>query len=167
MSGDWDRTRMADVAARAGVSRQTLYNEFGNKDGLAAALALREAGRLLELVDGAVVGATSPGEAIRVTVLAALVASADNPLIKTALTGTHSSELLPFLTTRGEPTIQLADQRLALGMHERFPAIPLSVLQEVADVVVRLTISHVVTPAGAPEHVAASIERLVTPLLEV
>src|SRR3954454_12835766 len=39
IAGDWGRTRMADVAARAGVSRQTLYNEFGTKDGLAVALS--------------------------------------------------------------------------------------------------------------------------------
>ena len=37
----WDRLRMADVAKAAGVSRQTLYYEFGSKDALAQALALR------------------------------------------------------------------------------------------------------------------------------
>ena len=41
----WSSARMADLAARAGVSRQTLYNEFGNRDQPAAALALREAER--------------------------------------------------------------------------------------------------------------------------
>ncbi len=29
VNGDWARTRMLDVARVAGVSRQTLYNEFG------------------------------------------------------------------------------------------------------------------------------------------
>ena len=35
LAGDWERVRMADVAAAAGVSRQTLYYEFGSKDALA------------------------------------------------------------------------------------------------------------------------------------
>ncbi|WP_181768899.1 TetR/AcrR family transcriptional regulator, partial [Streptomyces albidus (ex Kaewkla and Franco 2022)] len=41
----WTGVRMVDVAAAAGVSRQTLYNEFGTKEGLGAALVSR-------LVDG-------------------------------------------------------------------------------------------------------------------
>ena len=48
LAGDWQRARMVDVAAAAGVSRQTLYNEFGNKDSLAQALAEREAQRFIE-----------------------------------------------------------------------------------------------------------------------
>ncbi|WP_146058254.1 helix-turn-helix domain-containing protein, partial [Streptomyces sp. SM9] len=31
----WSAVRMGEVAASAGVSRQTLYNEFGSKEGLA------------------------------------------------------------------------------------------------------------------------------------
>src|SRR4051812_47333613 len=38
----WSAVRMVDVAAVAGVSRQTLYNEFGSKEGLARALVRRE-----------------------------------------------------------------------------------------------------------------------------
>ncbi|MEU8699592.1 helix-turn-helix domain-containing protein [Streptomyces sp. NPDC048680] len=39
----WPTVRMVDVAAAAGISRQTLYNEFGSKDGLARALVRRAA----------------------------------------------------------------------------------------------------------------------------
>ncbi|MGW6744570.1 TetR/AcrR family transcriptional regulator [Streptomyces sp. NPDC055025] len=38
----WSAVRMVDVASAAGLSRQTLYNEFGSKDGLARALVRRE-----------------------------------------------------------------------------------------------------------------------------
>ncbi|UYQ64294.1 TetR/AcrR family transcriptional regulator [Streptomyces peucetius] len=47
----WSAVRMVDVAAAAGVSRQTLYNEFGSKDGLARALVRREADRYLRGVE--------------------------------------------------------------------------------------------------------------------
>nr|MDT0665759.1 helix-turn-helix domain-containing protein [Micromonospora sp. DSM 115978] len=53
--GGWRDTRMADVAACAGVSRQTLYQHFGNRDALAEALLLREADRFLNDVERAVV----------------------------------------------------------------------------------------------------------------
>ncbi len=35
VAGDWERMPLAEIAARAEVSRQTLYKEFGSKDGLA------------------------------------------------------------------------------------------------------------------------------------
>ncbi|GGW74259.1 TetR/AcrR family transcriptional regulator [Streptomyces xantholiticus] len=47
----WSAVRMVDVAAAAGVSRQTLYNEFGSKDGLARALVRREADAYLRGVE--------------------------------------------------------------------------------------------------------------------
>lgn len=47
----WSAVRMVDVASSAGVSRQTLYNEFGSKDGLARALVRREADLYLHGVE--------------------------------------------------------------------------------------------------------------------
>ncbi|WP_418959038.1 TetR/AcrR family transcriptional regulator [Streptomyces tritici] len=47
----WSAVRMVDVAAAAGVSRQTLYNEFGSKEGLARALVRREADAYLHGVE--------------------------------------------------------------------------------------------------------------------
>ncbi|MER6994131.1 TetR/AcrR family transcriptional regulator [Streptomyces sp. NPDC000410] len=47
----WSAVRMVDVASAAGVSRQTLYNEFGSKDGLARALVRREVDAYLYGVD--------------------------------------------------------------------------------------------------------------------
>ena len=65
LAGDWAHVRMADVARAAGVSRQTLYYEFGSKEGLAEALALREAARWMEGADAAIVGHEgSPSEAV-------------------------------------------------------------------------------------------------------
>ncbi|TGZ00937.1 TetR family transcriptional regulator, partial [Streptomyces rhizosphaericola] len=49
----WHTVRMVDVAALAGVSRQTLYNEFGAKGGLATALLRQAADRYLTGVDRA------------------------------------------------------------------------------------------------------------------
>ena len=43
----WAKISMGEVAKRAGVSRQTLYNEFGGRREFAEAFVLREADRLL------------------------------------------------------------------------------------------------------------------------
>ncbi|MFD5318410.1 TetR/AcrR family transcriptional regulator [Streptomyces sp. NPDC127098] len=47
-SRPWRRVRMVEVAATAGVSRQTLYNEFGGKEGLGAALTAHRTALLLD-----------------------------------------------------------------------------------------------------------------------
>ncbi len=53
----WSAVRMVEVAEAAGVSRQTLYNEFGSKDGLARALVRREVDVYLAGVERALGGA--------------------------------------------------------------------------------------------------------------
>src|SRR4051795_13741971 len=87
VAGGWPRARMADVAQGAGVSRQTLYNEFGSKDALAQALAMREAQRFLDAVDEALSGHVgTPADAVGLAVATTLRLAADNPLVKAVLT---------------------------------------------------------------------------------
>jgi AcrR family transcriptional regulator len=110
LSGDpWDRVRMADVARAAGVSRQTLYYEFGSKDALATALALREADRYMTGAEAAMAGHDgTPAEAVAAATEFTLTEAAGNPLLKAVLTD-DSGGLLPFLTTRSEALLAAAD----------------------------------------------------------
>jgi AcrR family transcriptional regulator len=89
----WSAVRMVDVAAVAGVSRQTLYNEFGSKEGLARALVRREADAYLAGVDRALASHTDPRE--RLVAAAEWTASAarSNALVRAMLTGCWSDRL--------------------------------------------------------------------------
>ncbi|MER6060508.1 TetR/AcrR family transcriptional regulator [Streptomyces sp. NPDC004059] len=89
----WSAVRMVDVAAAAGVSRQTLYNEFGSKDGLARALVRREADGYLAGVERALAVPGEPRE--RLTAVAEWTRSAarDNVLVRAMLTGCWSERL--------------------------------------------------------------------------
>ena len=51
---DWSSITLNDVAKTAGVSRQTIYNEFGSRHGLAQGYALRLADRHVDAVDDAI-----------------------------------------------------------------------------------------------------------------
>lgn len=99
----WSAVRMVDVAAAAGVSRQTLYNEFGSKDGLARALVRREADGYLAGVERAL--ATHADPRARLTATAEWTASAarDNALVRAMLTGCWS-ERLPAPTLAAVPS---------------------------------------------------------------
>lgn len=89
----WTAVRMVDVAAGAGFSRQTLYNEFGSKDGLARALIRRAADGYLAGVERTLVAdrtrGDGPAELARWTVRAAR----SNVLVKALLTGVWGEHL--------------------------------------------------------------------------
>ena len=55
----WAQITMADIAVAAGVSRQTLYKEFGSRDEFAQAFVMREVDRFLAAVEQAPCANTS------------------------------------------------------------------------------------------------------------
>jgi AcrR family transcriptional regulator len=156
------RLRMADIAARVGVSRQTVYNEFGDKSRLAQALVLHETARLLDGIETALDAHADPHQAIRAAVRYVLQEGHDNPLVKASLTGDGAEELLPLLTTRGEPMLLAARERVAAHLRDKW-ATPDAGM--VADTAVRLTVSHLVLPLDPPDHAADSIARVVSRLI--
>jgi AcrR family transcriptional regulator len=168
VSGDWARVRMADVAAAAGVSRQTLYNEFGCKEALAAALALREVERFIAGTERALDEARpgDPDDAVAAATLYTLRQAADNPLLKAALVD-DSSGLLAFLTTRGEPTVNAARASFENYYSTHWPHLRPEHVSAAAETLVRLTISYLVLPAAEPaEVIARRLGRLARTLLE-
>ena len=54
LTKDWSAITLADLARAAGVSRQSIYNEFGSRQGLAQAYAMRLADRLVDDVSRAI-----------------------------------------------------------------------------------------------------------------
>lgn len=89
----WSAVRMVDVAAAAGVSRQTLYNEFGSKDGLARALVRREADGYLAGVDRALTGHSDPRERLTAAAEWITASARGNALVRALLTGFWSEHL--------------------------------------------------------------------------
>jgi len=138
----WADVTMAEIAAAAGVSRQTLYNEFGSRDAFGQALLIREGSRFLDAVEQAI------DEHSR-DPLAALTA---------ALEG--------FLTTQRRPILNSARRRLVEAIDAHWPGAAARDLDALADALVRLAISHVAAPHLPPAQTAASITRLLAPAIE-
>ncbi|POX55633.1 TetR family transcriptional regulator [Streptomyces sp. Ru71] len=111
----WSDVRMVDVAAAAGVSRQTLYNEFGSKEGLARALVRREADAYLAGVERALAGHGDARERLSATAEWTASAARDSALVRALLTGCWS-ERLPAPTLQAVPsTSAVPAQRRADG----------------------------------------------------
>ncbi|MFI9647302.1 TetR/AcrR family transcriptional regulator [Streptomyces sp. NPDC052040] len=177
----WSAVRMVDVAAAAGVSRQTLYNEFGSKEGLARALVRREADLYLAGVDRAL--ATHPDVRERLAAIAewTTAAARGNPLVRAMLTGCWS-ERLPAPTLTAVPSASAVPaQRRADGPLPS-PADFVSLVRDravgsvagpattraeaaelvrVCELVVRLSLSCVAAPPG--QGGAAELVRLALP----
>jgi AcrR family transcriptional regulator len=114
------------VARRAGVSRLTIYNQFGSRSGLMRAVAGEAHGRALPAAPN---GATDPREELRERIGAACSNWASDPALFRAL---------PSVAPAGDPATQrdrgLAE-RLAAADHLR----PGCSLKEAEDVIGALT----------------------------
>jgi AcrR family transcriptional regulator len=157
VGGDWTRVRMADVAQVAGVSRQTLYNEFGTKEALAQALVMREVEEFIDGTERALDEAShdDPVTAVRDAALYTLQRAADNPLLKAALVDDRSG-LLSFLTTRGEPAMAAARASFERYYATHWPSLSSDDIELAAEAITRLTISYCVQPGDIPAETLAT-----------
>lgn len=153
----WRNVRMGDVATAVGVSRQTLYAEFQNKDTLAEAVAVRELQHLLVSLSNEL-GGLGGGlyDVVRAGVLFVLDEAASNPVLHAALTGARpaDNELLPLLLKSVEPIIAAAQAILASFALERFPELDSAALDLGIESLVRLVVSYLVLPVHPHEEIA-------------
>jgi AcrR family transcriptional regulator len=161
----WPVVRMVEVAAEAGVSRQTLYNEFGDKAGLGTALVDRQVRRFLEgFSTGLTESLGSPPEIAWDEALARaadwmLRAARRDRLVRATLTGCQSSELPPSAGQAGQPgqlVAELRDRALGVLAPRAEEATERGELAGRCETAIRLALSHIVAPApgsATPGHV--------------
>lgn len=159
----WEHVRMTTLAARVGVSRQTLYKEFGSKDEVGEALVLREAERF----HAGVIEHADQHEDLAASVHAAtaftLEHGAANPLLRSVLAGSQSGgqSLLPYITTGSG---RLLDATIAVvrdHLRSRAPGLRPEHLDTLADTIVRLSVSHLLRPTASAETTADRVTGLV------
>lgn len=165
----WAEVRMAGVAELAGVSRQTVYNEFGGRAGLADAMAGAEIERFVAGVRAALF---AHGGQVRAAVAAAvrftLAEAAGNPLIRVILTSSRggADPLLPYLTTRSDVVMAAAAVPLLEWAAAHLPPLESDELAFAVDTVIRLVVSHIVLPLRPAGQTADAIAGLVVLLLD-
>lgn len=168
----WSAVRMVDVAQAAGVSRQTLYNEFGSKDGLARALTRREVDAFLAGVETALAGAERSGADAGGCFAAAaewtLRNARGNPLVRSVLTGGRDERLalVPGVVRPGPTEMIAALRDRTVGAIEHgYPKLELTEIGYACEAAIRLTVSYAVAPAPSLEEACAAVARLVRCLL--
>jgi AcrR family transcriptional regulator len=163
----WAQVTMVDIAAAAGVSRQTLYNEFGSRDEYAQALVIREGSRFLDAVDEAIdENARDPRTALTAALERFLTVARDDPFVRLLLGDDGTGGMLPLLTTQSRPVLEWASGRLVQAIAAHWPDVAEADAQDLADTLVRLAISHVAAPCESPRRTAASVGRVLAPAIE-
>ncbi|MFI4978191.1 MAG: TetR family transcriptional regulator [Solirubrobacterales bacterium] len=161
----WNEVTMADIAAAAGVSRQTLYKEFGSREQFAGALILREADRFVGAVEGAMdAHLGDPKAALLAAFGLFLTVAAEDPLVRAAIAG--ADEMLPLVTTQGQPLVERSTERLHAAIISRWPQVTPHDAALLAECLVRLAISYATLPAGSAGMTASSIAELLGPYIE-
>ena len=137
----WSDITMADVAAAAGISRQTLYSEFGSRGEFAQAAVAREGERFL-------------------------AAAAENPLVQAIVAPDGDGALLPLVTTQGAPLVEGVGAHLTGILVATWPQFTPREARALADCLVRLAISHAALPGGPPPRTAADVASILGPYVD-
>jgi AcrR family transcriptional regulator len=167
LNRDWSAITLADVARAAGISRQTIYNEFGSRQGLAQGYALRLADQLVDVIHAAIdnnVGDIYAAflEGFRLF----FTESAADPLVISLLTGVAKPDLLQIITTDSAPIITHCSNRLTSTFMHSWVKASEDDAGILARAIVRLAMSYVSMPPEADHDVAADLARLFTPAAE-
>jgi AcrR family transcriptional regulator len=167
LTRDWSAITLSDVARNAGISRQTIYNEFGSRQGLAQGYALRLADGLVDSVHAALdVNVGHVYEALLDGFRSFFSESASDPLVISLLSGVAKPDLLQLITTDSAPIINRASDRLTLAFTQTWVATSDEDAGVLARAIVRLALSYVSMPPEADHDVARDLARLMTPFAE-
>lgn len=160
----WSATTMSDVAAAAGVSRQTVYNEFGSRQALVEAYVIREIESLVSDVEALVRnGSHDAHAALRSAFTLFLQLASDEPIVQIIVSDAEGGELIRLLTAVGR---EVASGRVAQLIIEVWPQVSLADAEILAETLVRLAISHALLPTSDPDATAESITRLTGPFVD-
>jgi AcrR family transcriptional regulator len=160
----WTATTMADVAAAAGVSRQTLYNEFGSRQSLVEEYVSSEIEAMLVEVEAEVrADAADPRTALRTAFALFLRLASDEPLVRIIAADAEGGELIRLLTTVGR---SVALTRVSTLITDVWPQVSAADAEIVSESLVRLAISHALFPTGDPQRTAEDVTRMIGPFVD-
>jgi AcrR family transcriptional regulator len=164
----WAQITMAEVARAAGVSRQTLYAQFGSRDEFAQQFTIREGARFLTGVESAIhAHLDDPARAMRAGLETFLASAAEDRLVRLLLADDGTGGMLPLVTTRSRPVLEWAGARLGAAIRAGWPELGEVDAALLADVFVRLALSYVtLPPERAPGEIAEEAAALLAPYVE-
>ena len=163
----WGEVTLEAVARDAGVSRQTLYNAFGSRYGLAQAYTLALADALCDAIAATL--AEHPLDrrtGVEQGLLLYLETSAGDPLIQRVRAGNAHPDLVRIVTADAGPLLVRVAERLEAGAVAAWPGIEPDRARVFARTLARFAVSYVTMPPEydeSPAALAAGLSGVLTP----
>lgn len=163
----WGDVTLEAVARDAGVSRQTLYNAFGSRYGLAQAYTLALADVLCDAIAATL--AEHPLDrrtGVEQALLLFLETSVGDPLIQRVRAGDAHPDLVRLVTADAGPLLVRVAERLEAGALAAWPGMAQDRARTFARALARLAVSYVTMPPeydDSPAALATGLSELLTP----
>lgn len=163
----WGDVTLEAVARDAGVSRQTLYNAFGSRYGLAQAYTLALADVLCDAIAATL--AEHPLDrrtGVEQGLLLYLETSVGDPLIQRVRAGDAHPDLVRLVTADAGPLLVRVAERLEAGALAAWPTVAPERARTFARALARLAVSFVTMPPeydDSPAALATGLSELLTP----
>lgn len=161
------RANVDEVAARAGVSRSTLYRRFPNKEQLLLAVADALYERGMTYLEESVRG-LAPREALAEAFAVGAAMVADDPLMRRLVLTDH--DMRPITQSVTALFIDVVTGRVAATLRRAGAEMPDDDLLQAVEIHVRLVISFLETPASDetrqdPERVRDFASKFLAPMI--
>lgn len=164
----WSEITMTHIARHAGVSRQTLYNEFGSRDTFVAAYVLWASGQFLDEVERTVSAHRDSLEgALAAALEHILTLASEHPLVRGLEATTGEQGLLALVAgNTGRALLTTTTDRLVHIIDATWPSIGATHRDLLAEVIVRLSLSHLLVSTHTPKKAAAQVVAALHPYFE-
>ncbi|WP_024794965.1 TetR/AcrR family transcriptional regulator [Tomitella biformata] len=164
---DWSEVTMTDIATAAGMSRQTLYNEFKSRNGVAQAYVLRLVDGYVDLFGAAVSGHRNDVQGgLERGFADFLLEAASDPLVQSAIAGTAKLDVMRLVTSDGGMILDAASVRLAKIAMAAWGLRDYEAAARLGRLVVRQAMSFITLPPRPEEDPAGDLSRMLAPLIE-
>ncbi|MCX6398534.1 MAG: TetR family transcriptional regulator [Propionibacteriales bacterium] len=163
----WGDVTLEAVAGEAGVSRQTLYNSFGSRYGLAQAYTIALADALCDLVAATLAEhGDDPRAGLEHGIRTYLEVAAADPLIQRVRAGDAHPDLVRLVTSDAAKLLTHVGARFETAVAAAWPDVDPDRARTLARTIARIAVSFVAMPPeydDSPAAIATGLSSLLAP----
>lgn len=163
----WRTVTMSHIAKAAGLSRQSLYNEFGSRRGVAQGYAIRLTDMFVDLCEAALYAHPNDAHAaLRQGFSMFFELSVLDPLVRSLHGDDAPEDLLRLITTDSAVLIDRAGDRLATTFQRGWVGASPRQADVISRAIVRLALSYIPEPPASIDSAADDFGLLLTPFVD-
>lgn len=163
----WRGLQMQAVAKRVGVSRQTMYNSFDGREGLAAAMIEHLSNSFFAGFEVSFLSKDDPVEQWRAGIHYLLRRGSEDPALQTMLGAGAGNQFLELLTSGSGSIVTFARPRMAALAELHQPDLDHEHLLSAVETIIRMVLSNIVQSMESVARIAEDLTSMVTGFLKV